>query len=1316
MEHQGEVAFLFEVEMVNGEPEVKIVGYTQPLDGKAFSKKELRNAYLSQGVHISDVEDDERLKVDKFFYETANMQGRTESKAQPRGIFEQNVSKINDPVEEMRTVLAGKKYKPVALKVKPLYQELPEKFRVKRNITGDPLKDMPVLDPNPPDFEPTGRYTAERKEAMEKVHGSDFLWPEEMKSVHHLIMQQNEAFAWDDTEKGKFKEEFFPPVEMPTVEHKPWVLKNIPIPPGMYPKVCEAIKVKMDAGTYESSSSSYRSKWFTVMKKDGVNFRIVHSLEALNAVTIAHSGLPPASDALAEHFSGRSCGGILDLYVGYDERLLAESSRDYTTFQTPFGALRLTTLPMGWTNSVPIFHEDVTYILRDEIPEYTEPYIDDVPIRGPKTRYELPEGKYETIPENPGIRRFVWEQLTATNRILQRMKYAGGTFSGTKSLLCSAEIVVVGHLCTYEGRKPGPDKVHVILNWGPCKTISDLRSFMGTVGLLRIYITDYATRAEHIQKLLRGKETYHWGEDQERSMELLKDGVKNAQCIKPLDYSLPGSIVLAVDTSWRAIGFYIYQEDPEDKKKKAYARFGSILLSDREQRFSQPKRELFGLLRALDACYYWLIGARKLIVETDAKYIKGMLDNPGIGPNATINRWIDQISMFHFELRHVAGKTFGPDGLSRREWQPGDEEFDNPEKDLDEGHGPPIFSKKFPSDPEPLDFEEYKGDIDTRGGYIQDQAFLDKVKRPVTIEEIFEDIKNDEEEIVEDKPEEPYSPWAKSIDDFQDELDEARRQSRTERDMVEQVLQEGNLPKEQVEFLEQFILGQIIPDNSLRDDPDKRKPYDETNRSSYGKWYDSRIPKIKEWLKNPLVRPAGVPQKEYLNFVRIAKNFFLDEEGRLYKRDANEKHKLVVEKEHRMYMLEAAHDSLGHRGTYATKELLLQRFWWPELERDVHWYVKTCHLCQERQKRLVQIPRIETHTPSIFQQLHADTMHMDKSGRFKYIVHGRCALTSWPEARALAAENSKAIAEWLFQDIICRWGCLREIITDNGKPFIAALKYLEEKYGIKGIRISAYNSKANGKVERPHWDLRQMLYKACGGDVKKWKDFLYHVLWADRITVRKGMGCSPFFLVTGAHPILPLDIQEATWLVKLPGRILTTEELIGYRAQALAKHKVHVDEMRERVSRKKREALLKFEEQHKAKIKDYRFQKGDLVLIRNTAIEKALNKKMKARYLGPMVVIRRNDGGSYIVAEMDGSVMQDKIAAFRVIPYFARRHIDLPNDLQEILDQSEEAIDDLIKRVEKDAEEGLEIEDLTVDDKAEDFDEEDLLEDEVDMF
>ena len=54
-----------------------------------------------------------------------------------------------------------KKYKPVALKVRPVLTDLPDKFRIIRNITGDPLADIPILDPNPAEFAPYGRYTLE---------------------------------------------------------------------------------------------------------------------------------------------------------------------------------------------------------------------------------------------------------------------------------------------------------------------------------------------------------------------------------------------------------------------------------------------------------------------------------------------------------------------------------------------------------------------------------------------------------------------------------------------------------------------------------------------------------------------------------------------------------------------------------------------------------------------------------------------------------------------------------------------------------------------------------------------------------------------------------------------------------------------------------------------------------------------------------------------------------------------------------------------------------------------------------------------------
>jgi len=76
-------------------------------------------------------------------------------------------------------------------------------------------------------------------------------------------------------------------------------------------------------------------------------------------------------------------------------------------------------------------------------------------------------------------------------------------------------------------------------------------------------------------------------------------------------------------------------------------------------------------------------------------------------------------------------------------------------------------------------------------------------------------------------------------------------------------------------------------------------------------------------------------------------------------------------------------------------------------------------------------------------------------------------------------------------------------------------------------------------------------------------------MWADRVTVRKGMGCLPYFMVTGAQPTLPLDVIEAMWLVRYPKRMLSRSELIGLQATAFTKHAVHVEEMRKKVTKEK---------------------------------------------------------------------------------------------------------------------------------------------------
>jgi hypothetical protein len=72
------------------------------------------------------------------------------------------------------------------------------------------------------------------------------------------------------------------------------------------------------------------------------------------------------------------------------------------------------------------------------------------------------------------------------------------------------------------------------------------------------------------------------------------------------------------------------------------------------------------LFNALRAYHIYIIGVKNLVIEVDAKYLKGMLNNLDIQPNATINLWIAGILLFDFKLVHVPMiHHTAADGLSR---------------------------------------------------------------------------------------------------------------------------------------------------------------------------------------------------------------------------------------------------------------------------------------------------------------------------------------------------------------------------------------------------------------------------------------------------------------------------------------------------------------------------------------------------------------------------------------------------------------------------------------------------------------------------
>jgi hypothetical protein len=190
---------------------------------------------------------------------------------------------------------------------------------------------------------------------------------------------------------------------------------------------------------------------------------------------------------------------------------------------------------------------------------------------------------------------------------------------------------------------------------------------------------------------------------------------------------------------------------------------------------------------------------------------------------------------------------------------------------------------------------------------------------------------------------------------------------------------------------------------------------------------------------------------------------------------------------------------------------------------------------------------------------------MPLSGAYKYIVQARCSLSYYPEFCMLRAETTRMLGDWIYEDILYRWGSLCEIVTDNGPVFLKVIEYLWKQYHLNHIRISGYKSHANGTVERSHFDVRQSLFKVVDGDQKQWSLAVYSVFWAERVTPCKCMGCSPYFVITGAHPILPFNIAEATFLQPPPNSVMSTTNLISPCAIALQKCSADVNNLYSKV-------------------------------------------------------------------------------------------------------------------------------------------------------
>ena len=94
------------------------------------------------------------------------------------------------------------------------------------------------------------------------------------------------------------------------------------------------------------------------------------------------------------------------------------------------------------------------------------------------------------------------------------MKYCGGTFSSYKLVLCIPIFKILGHICTPNGQVPDKNHLALLECWGSYQLLTEVCAFLGMVGVLQIFVKNFAHYAHHLTKLTCTRVPFEFGPDQ----------------------------------------------------------------------------------------------------------------------------------------------------------------------------------------------------------------------------------------------------------------------------------------------------------------------------------------------------------------------------------------------------------------------------------------------------------------------------------------------------------------------------------------------------------------------------------------------------------------------------------------------------------------------------------------------------------------------------------------------------------------------------------------------------------------------------------
>ncbi|GJU54526.1 reverse transcriptase domain-containing protein [Tanacetum coccineum] len=299
------------------------------------------------------------------------------------------------------------------------------------------------------------------------------------------------------------------------------------------------------------------------------------------------------------------------------------------------------------------------------------------------------------------------------------------------------------------------------------------------------------------------------------------------------------------------------------------------------------------------------------------------------------------------------------------------------------------------------------------------------------------------------------------------------------------------------------------------------------------------------------------------------------------------------------------------------RKAMRQGYYWPTMHADAKTEVDKCDSCQIHSP----IPRLpKTFMTSImapwpFYQWGMDILGplTPARGGAKFVIVAIDYFTKWVEAKPLVKITGKEIIRFVMDNIICRYGLPRVIVTDNGAQLVSdPFKSWCTRFEIQQMNTAVAHPQANGLVERANRSLMEGIKTRLRKEKAGWVDELPNVLWAHRTSIKQSNGETPFSLTYGSEAVIPAEIGMSSY------RTLMIREELNEEEQRL-----NLDLLQER-----REA---------AAIREAR--PGEFVYRKNEASKVKDQGKLDPKWEGPYRVTEAFENSSYKLQTMEDKIV-----------------------------------------------------------------------------